>query len=123
MKTIEIVVDELPDSCAECNRFCAECVDVGGYVCCALFDASNNIARIPSTGRLDDCPLIAWQSSESAPRDGSIFYISMEGGTITGYANYRVDTTNNEKYFDFGGDDITHEEFQWRPLPKTPEVK
>ena len=110
MKTIEIVVDEMPESCAACPY------SADKYVirCMVLDQPGKNYCTLP------DCPLVAWQSSEDAPKDGNEFLLAYPGREAI-CATWFADET-----YPIGQDRweiIDKPGWRWRPMPKTPEVK
>lgn len=115
MKTLEIVVDEMPISCHECPFVGRKYMPTHDYC-----KATGTEFNVDFGGRLQNCPIVAWQSAETAPRDGMPFIAIWWDG--------RIDTLkyNNEMTAfcnDFGDVYVEDDFVSWRPMPKTPEAR
>ena len=104
MKTIEIVVDEMPESCYKCVFFGygKTCVPTG------------QLAVYCDDKRLPDCPLVAWQSSDSAPKDG-VFLAKITNVLKNNGTFYNVETMHSVGV-NYGED--TPYVVEWIPIPK-----
>jgi hypothetical protein len=111
MRTLEIVVDrsDMPDYCAYDCDFCTP-QGIRRLCLAILKDVTDSIDK-----RDDDCPLIAWQPSETAPRDETMIMARWSKGLIAAIAFINGDWVE-------GHGEIVNDKFQWRPLPKTHEV-